>query len=115
MTDLLGRFYSSSSSGGGGGLDPIALVKRAIPDDMPLKVTEILPRLKDGGAFVKVQYDASTSPSEIECQSVCLFFFPHVFLGGVGVGCVAPSRLTLVSSSSNASAEAREASAETVV
>ncbi|GAO16224.1 hypothetical protein UVI_02000070 [Ustilaginoidea virens] len=66
MTDLLGRFYSSSSSGGGGGLDPIALVKRAIPDDMPLKVTEILPRLKDGGAFVKVQYDASTSPSEIE-------------------------------------------------
>ncbi|GAB0141732.1 hypothetical protein EsHS_00002314 [Epichloe bromicola] len=65
MTELLRRFYSSSSSGGGG-LDPIALVKKAIPDDIPLKVTEILPRLKDGGAFVKVQYDASISPSEIE-------------------------------------------------
>ncbi|KAK2589446.1 mitochondrial escape protein 2 [Conoideocrella luteorostrata] len=64
MTELLRRFYSSSRSGGS--LDPIALVKRAIPDDMPLKVTEILPRLKDGGAFVKVQYDASISPKEIE-------------------------------------------------
>ncbi|KAG6040040.1 hypothetical protein E4U41_001558 [Claviceps citrina] len=65
MTELLRRFYSSSSDGGGL-LNPIALVKKAIPDDMPLKVTEILPRLKDGGAFVKVQYDASISPREIE-------------------------------------------------
>ncbi|KAG6017804.1 hypothetical protein E4U54_002956 [Claviceps lovelessii] len=65
VTELLRRFYSSSGNGGGG-LDPIALVKRAIPDDMPLKVTEILPRLKDGGAFVKVQYDASISPRDIE-------------------------------------------------
>ncbi|KAG5930480.1 hypothetical protein E4U42_001052 [Claviceps africana] len=65
ITELLRRFYSSSSNGGGG-LDPIALVKRAISDDMPLKVTEILPRLKDGGAFVKVQYDASISPPDIE-------------------------------------------------
>lgn len=74
MTDLLRRFYSSGS--GSGSLDPIALVKKAIPDDMPLKVTEILPRLKDGGAFVKVQYDASISPSEIECKliiSILLF------------------------------------------
>ncbi|KAG5951906.1 hypothetical protein E4U53_002027 [Claviceps sorghi] len=65
ITELLRRFYSSSSNGGGG-LDPFALVKRAIPDDMPLKVTEILPRLKDGGAFVKVQYNASISPRDIE-------------------------------------------------
>ncbi|KAG5978115.1 hypothetical protein E4U55_006399 [Claviceps digitariae] len=65
MTELLRRFYSSSGSGGSS-LDPIALVKRAIPNDMPLKVTEILPRLKDGGAFVKVQYDASISPRDIE-------------------------------------------------
>ncbi|KJK74253.1 hypothetical protein H634G_10399 [Metarhizium anisopliae BRIP 53293] len=64
MTALLRRFYSASGSGGS--LDPIAFVKRAIPEDMPVKVTEILPRLKDGGAFVKVQYDASISPSEIE-------------------------------------------------
>lgn len=65
MTALLRRFYNSS---GTGSLDPITLVKRAIPSDMPLKVTEILPRLKDGGAFVKVQFDASVSPSDIECK-----------------------------------------------
>ncbi|KAG5971990.1 hypothetical protein E4U58_007029 [Claviceps cyperi] len=66
MTEMLRRLNSSSGSGDGGGLDPIALVKKAIPHDMPLKVTEILPRLKDGGAFVKVQYAASISPQEIE-------------------------------------------------
>ncbi|KAG5936595.1 hypothetical protein E4U59_004916 [Claviceps monticola] len=65
MTEVLRRLNSSSGNDGGG-LDPIALVKKAIPQDMPLKVTEILPRLKDGGAFVKVQYAASISPQEIE-------------------------------------------------
>ncbi|KAG6094680.1 hypothetical protein E4U30_003118 [Claviceps sp. LM220 group G6] len=65
MTEVLRRLNSSSGNDGGG-LDPIALVKKAIPHDMPLKVTEILPRLKDGGAFVKVQYAASISPQEIE-------------------------------------------------
>lgn len=67
MTEVLRRLNSSSGNDGGG-LDPIALVKKAIPHDMPLKVTEILPRLKDGGAFVKVQYAASISPQEIECK-----------------------------------------------
>ncbi|KAG6030641.1 hypothetical protein E4U40_007716 [Claviceps sp. LM458 group G5] len=65
MTEVLRRLNSSSGNDGGG-LDPVALVKKAIPHDMPLKVTEILPRLKDGGAFVKVQYAASISPQEIE-------------------------------------------------
>ncbi|PHH66669.1 hypothetical protein CDD81_6506 [Ophiocordyceps australis] len=46
--------------------DPVRLVKRAIPDGIPLKVMEIMPRIKDGGAFVKIQHDASISPSEIE-------------------------------------------------
>ncbi|XP_044724471.1 RNA12 protein [Hirsutella rhossiliensis] len=62
LADLLKRFDNSTL----GILDPIRLVKRAIPADIPLKVTEILPRLKDGGAYVKVQYDASVSPSDIE-------------------------------------------------
>ena len=48
-------------------MDPIRLVKEAIPEDMPIKVTEILPRLKDGGAFVKFQYPATMDPVEIEC------------------------------------------------
>ncbi len=62
LAGLLRRFESSSL----GIMDPIRLVKSAIPADMSLKVTEIMPRLKDGGAFVKVQHDPSVSASEIE-------------------------------------------------
>jgi hypothetical protein len=47
-------------------LDPIRLVKTAIPEDLPIRVTEILPRLKDGGAYVKFKYDAQMDPAEIE-------------------------------------------------
>lgn len=49
-----------------GVLDPINLVKRAIPKAAPVKVTEILPRLKDGGAFVKFTYPANVPVKEIE-------------------------------------------------
>ncbi|PNP41207.1 hypothetical protein TGAMA5MH_07077 [Trichoderma gamsii] len=64
LSDLLKRFNSSSL----GIMDPIQLVKRAIPKNLPIKVTEILPRLKDGGAFVKFEYDSSLSVSEIEAK-----------------------------------------------
>ena len=47
-------------------MDPIRLVKTSIPDDMSMKVTEILPRLKDGGAFVKFQHNAEVDPVAIE-------------------------------------------------
>ena len=47
-------------------MDPIRLVKMSIPDDMSMKVTEILPRLKDGGAFVKFRHDAAVEPSSLE-------------------------------------------------
>lgn len=47
-------------------MDPIRLVKTAIPKDFPIRVTEILPRLKDGGAFVKFEYDANIDPGELE-------------------------------------------------
>ncbi|CRJ95504.1 hypothetical protein BN1708_002029, partial [Verticillium longisporum] len=57
IADLLKRFDSSSL----GLLDPINLVKKAIPQDIPMKVTEILPRLKDGGVFVKF-YGAGGAP-----------------------------------------------------
>jgi hypothetical protein len=66
LADLLTRFNNSSL----GIMDPIQLVKRAIPMDLPIKVTEILPRLKDGGAFVKFEYDPSLSISEIEGRSL---------------------------------------------
>jgi hypothetical protein len=47
-------------------MDPIRLVKNAIPEELPVKVTEIMPRLKDGGAFVKIRYNADLDPAEIE-------------------------------------------------
>lgn len=67
MAQLLQQYESSSL----GLMDPIRLVKRAIPTDMKVKVTEILPRLKDGGAFVKFQHDASLDPIEAEGSSNC--------------------------------------------
>lgn len=62
LTNLLKRFQNSSL----GIMDPIRLVKTAIPENLPVKVTEILPRLKDGGAYVKFQYDSNMDPAEIE-------------------------------------------------
>jgi hypothetical protein len=62
MAQLLERFESSSL----GIMDPIRLVKAAIPGDLSMKVTEILPRLKDGGAFVKFRHDPSLDPLQAE-------------------------------------------------
>ncbi|KAI0547356.1 RNA12 protein [Xylaria curta] len=58
------RFETASM----GFMDPIKIVKRAISDDIPVKVTEILPRLKDGGAFVKFTHPADVAPKEIESR-----------------------------------------------
>ncbi|KAJ4306638.1 mitochondrial escape protein 2 [Collariella sp. IMI 366227] len=62
--ELLKRFDSASLSF----LDPINLVKRAIPDTVPIKVTEIIPRLKEGGAYVKFSYPVTMSAAEIEAE-----------------------------------------------
>ncbi|KAH7321057.1 RNA12 protein-domain-containing protein [Stachybotrys elegans] len=47
-------------------MDPIRLVKMAIPDDANFKVTDIIPRLKDGGAFVKIEHEPGLGPQQIE-------------------------------------------------
>lgn len=72
LTDLVQRFENSSL----GIMDPIRLVKNSIPDDISMKVTEILPRLKDGGAFVKFRHDASVDPAAIESmpRSACTIY-----------------------------------------
>ncbi|TPX09964.1 uncharacterized protein E0L32_008811 [Thyridium curvatum] len=62
LTELLRRFESSTL----GMMNPINMVKRAIPGDLPIKVTEIVPRLKDGGAFVKFNHPADVTAAEIE-------------------------------------------------
>lgn len=62
LSELLKRFDNSSL----GIMDPIKMVRRAISDNLSVKVTEIVPRLKDGGAFVKFSHPADISPEEIE-------------------------------------------------
>ncbi|KAI0402136.1 escape protein-like protein 2 [Xylaria palmicola] len=47
-------------------MDPIGLVKRALSNDIPVTVTEIVPRLKDGGAFVKFTHPAEMTAKDIE-------------------------------------------------
>ncbi|CAK7209451.1 mitochondrial escape protein 2 [Sporothrix curviconia] len=47
-------------------MDPVSLVKRAIPDSLNLTITEIVPRLKDGGVFVKFRLPAETNLEDVE-------------------------------------------------
>ncbi|KAI9894514.1 MAG: mitochondrial escape protein 2 [Vezdaea aestivalis] len=62
LVKLMQRFNSPSIAAA----DPIRIIKRAIPADAPLKITEIIPRLNDGGAFVKFSHDAHITAKEIE-------------------------------------------------
>ncbi|KOS22139.1 Mitochondrial escape protein 2 [Escovopsis weberi] len=64
LTELLGRYDGSALAF----LDPIRLVRRAIPESLPIKATEIVPRLQDGGAYVKFHHDTSLHPDEIEAS-----------------------------------------------
>ncbi|KAI0862467.1 RNA12 protein [Xylaria cubensis] len=64
LPGVMRRFENASM----GIMDPIKMVKRAISDDIPVKVTEIVPRLKDGGAFVKFTHPADVAPKDIESR-----------------------------------------------
>ncbi|KAI2625465.1 RNA12 protein-domain-containing protein [Xylaria nigripes] len=58
---LMKRFESSSL----GVMDPINMVKSGLSSDSPVKITEIIPRLKDGGAFVKFSYPVGMTRKDI--------------------------------------------------
>lgn len=62
LPDLLWRYNHQALSA----YEPLTLVKRAIPKTVPIKITEILPRLKDGGAFVKFSHEDGITAKEIE-------------------------------------------------
>lgn len=62
IAGLMKRFENSSL----GVMDPASIVKRALPSDVPLKVTEIIPRVKDGGAFVKFVHPPGVTAKEVE-------------------------------------------------
>ncbi len=59
-------WLSSLSISGASVIDPVGLVQRALPDELGLTVTEIVPRLKDGGIFVKFRQPAGATLEEIE-------------------------------------------------
>ncbi|KAL2018765.1 hypothetical protein VTK56DRAFT_393 [Thermocarpiscus australiensis] len=64
LHSLLKKFENPSL----GALDPISLVKRAIPANIPIRVTEIIPRLKEGGAYVKFTCPEGMSAADIESE-----------------------------------------------
>ncbi|KAJ4369922.1 mitochondrial escape protein 2 [Neocucurbitaria cava] len=63
MPRILDRLVSPAISG----TDPTAVIERAkAKRNLPITSTEVLPRMREGGAFVKFAYDGSTSAPEIE-------------------------------------------------
>lgn len=48
--------------------DPMSIIKQAVPKDLPLTITEVLPRLKEGGAFVKFSHEPQVGVQEIEAK-----------------------------------------------
>jgi hypothetical protein len=45
---------------------PASVIQRAFPESLPVKITEVLPRIREGGAYVKFSHDAQIDPSELE-------------------------------------------------
>ena len=66
MNETLGRSAAHFGGEHGNDVDPIGIVRKAIPKDLPVRVTEIIPRIKEGGAFVKFSHDRNLDASEIE-------------------------------------------------
>ncbi|KAI9816362.1 MAG: mitochondrial escape protein 2 [Thelocarpon impressellum] len=62
LPELMHRFDSAEVRAA----DPVGIIKRAVPAGAPLKITEILPRLKEGGAFVKFSHPDGTDGAQIE-------------------------------------------------
>jgi len=59
---ILDRFMSPTGSG----TDPNVVIERAkAKKSIPIQSTEILPRMREGGAFVKFTHDGSATTSEI--------------------------------------------------
>ncbi|RMZ78244.1 hypothetical protein DV737_g3970, partial [Chaetothyriales sp. CBS 132003] len=46
--------------------DPAGIIQRAVPSSMPVKITEIIPRVREGGAYVKFSHDSHIKPEELE-------------------------------------------------
>lgn len=45
---------------------PASVIRRAFPETLPVKITEVLPRIREGGAYVKFSHDAELDATELE-------------------------------------------------
>jgi hypothetical protein len=64
LPGFLGMLLSPKTAG----TDPVRVIKKAADHEskLSIKPIEVLPRLKEGGAFVKYSHDGTASPSEVE-------------------------------------------------
>lgn len=46
--------------------DPTGIIDRALPHNLPIKIQSILPRLREGGAYVKFQHENGVTAEELE-------------------------------------------------
>ena len=46
--------------------DPTGIVDRALPSNLPVKILSVLPRIREGGAYVKFQHEEGISADELE-------------------------------------------------
>ncbi|KAI4184480.1 MAG: hypothetical protein LQ348_004546, partial [Seirophora lacunosa] len=46
--------------------DPLNIAKQAVPGNLSIQVKNIMPRLKEGGAYAKLLHNPSVSPSDVE-------------------------------------------------
>lgn len=46
--------------------DPVDLLKKALPESLPVQITGVTPRLKEGGAFVKFSHTDSITAENVE-------------------------------------------------
>lgn len=47
---------------------PIRIIHRALPDSLPLEITEVVPRAKEGGAFVKYTHKPGNAQSDVDIE-----------------------------------------------
>ena len=46
--------------------DPMSIIQRSLPKSLPIKVTEVVPRLKEGGAFIKFAHERQIESRDVE-------------------------------------------------
>ena len=49
-------------------VNPKSITQQALPNSLPIQINKVLPRLKEGGAYVKFSHDSSIQTSEIEAK-----------------------------------------------